>query len=200
MNTPINSILSPLLHIDEVLAMTTTIGLHITRLSDTEVGNLYVWCRPDGGIVYIGKSEGAHRLSNERSWVEEARSQIDHRTWAAFSVVMLRQQAVPIPLYYDPEKSDLNKAKDLVKEEEWSGAMVEQLLEYRDSLTVAEVEKILIRMPLATGRFTANSAGTGIWNNRLYCLWDYLAQFAAIECGYREFSVAETPEGHGLIA
>ncbi|AGG68055.1 hypothetical protein [Corynebacterium callunae] len=189
MSTPLATTPAPTLLFTpyHLLAMADIIGLHITEVPKGKTANLYVWCRPDGGIIYIGKSDTPSRVANEIRWVDNARSQISDHTFAAFCTVMIRQQAAPIALYYDAEKSNLNKAKDLSTREEWDGDMVDQLLAYQGQLTVSEVEKILIRMPLATGNFTANSTDTGLWGNRLSRFWDHLAQLAAIEAGYRDF-------------
>lgn len=177
---------SPLLSIDCLLEMSEAIGIHITELPEGSSGNLYAWCGPDGGILYIGKSEGDRRVPEQRRWVEKAQDLFTDRTLPAFSTVLIKQNATQIPLYYDAEKSDLNQAKSLAKEGQWWGKMHQKMMKYRGSLTVREVERILIRMPLATGNITMNCSGAGIWNNYLNNLEDHLAQLAAIECGHRE--------------
>ena len=174
--------------------MTNILGLHVTKTPKKVTGNLYAWCRPDGGIVYIGKSESPNRIANELGWVDQAKPCLRYGTWAAFSTVMARHQAEPIMLHYDANKSDLEAAKNRARED-WEldpedpilKKMMDMLLTYQGQLTVSEVEKVLIRMPLTTGNFTANSADTGLWNNKNSSFWDFLAQFAAIEADYRDF-------------
>lgn len=174
--------------IDHMLDIVGWLGIALEPVAPEERSDLYAWVTPEGGIVYIGKSESAARVRNEERWIESGRELLATKQMVtAFQATMIRNRAECQRFRFHAGTSSLEHAANLLTEYEWQGPAVDAFNNNHTPLTVREVEYLMIRICVNAGAALSNASGTGMWESCLLTRGDLLAQFALAEMpGFRD--------------
>lgn len=125
---------------------------------------LYVYATKVGGNnVYIGKSAGPSRSATELRVEAQGYKE---RVGVGFSALIRENDAVRHPFAYDPDSFDPEKLRRHIERFSWSGPAIDTLLErleQRPVFSVEEVEHILVRIHVCTGRLIGNSQYASQW-------------------------------------
>lgn len=150
-----------LMTLNELIAIARRGGITLERVTDEHQENLYVYSDPEGHILYIGSAASAKRGRDETRIAGEG--YID-RLGVGFSALITENDCVRHSFRYDPASFDPQVI--LQEEEQWVGSSITPVLERLsngDAPTLREVEHILVRIPVCTGRLIGNSQYASQW-------------------------------------
>lgn len=154
-------------------------GIGIT-LEEDPAGhaNLYVIVCEEGYDLYIGKAASDKRHLEEDGWAES-----DHTTEVVSGFLSLWREnnASRRRLSYDPASFRPAAALAAIEREGWHGPVFDRArarLEAGEPPTVEEVETILIRIHVRSGRLVGNSSGASQWEAPIGRFTDTLAALA----------------------
>lgn len=189
--------MAKLMTVDELVAIARRGGIFLARVDDEHQENLYVYADPEGNILYIGSAASAKRGRDEARIAGEG---FIDRLGVGFSALITENDAVRHRFRYDPVS--FNPDVILQEENQWTGNSITPVLERlvkRDAPTIAEVEHILVRIPVCTGRLIGNSQYASQWEGpagRFENVIAVLAAFYAREHGDLPYRTAvDSPEG-----
>ena len=165
--------------IDQMIAIAAGAGI---RLEDAppETANLYAWTDPELHILYVGKASSKRRLDEEGRWKSR-----DHTNEivSGFVALLAENDAQPHPLRYDPAAFSPASLTRHVRAEGWEGKAIDTVLErcqrQDGAQTVEEVEQILVRLHVRTGRLIGNSQYASQWETPIGSFTDTVAALAA---------------------
>lgn len=167
-----------LMTIDQLLNAAAAVGIHLEDAT-VDDANLYVITDPEGINLYIGKAASKRRHLEEDSWKEmDYESQII----SGFPILAAENDAQRRPLFYSPDRFDGTKLRDHITRHEWSGGAINLVLsrlKEETPPTVEEVEQILIRTHIRTGRLIGNSQFASQWETPIGTYPDTLAALVA---------------------
>lgn len=170
--------MAQLMTIDQLCSATAAVGI---RLDDSTVddANLYVITDPEGINLYIGKAASKRRHLEEDSWKE---MDYESEIVSGFPILAAENDAQRHPLFYSPDRFDGTKLRDHITQHEWSGGAINLVLsrlEEETPPTVEEIEQILIRTHVRTGRLIGNSQFASQWETPIGTYPDTLAALVA---------------------
>lgn len=147
----------------ELLAIAAGAGVKLERADESQE-NLYVYADPKDQVLYIGRSKNRTRGRNEERIKDEGYA---NRIGVGFSALIAENRGVRHRFRYEPETFDDQPLRRQIKSEDWKGVPVEELLEYIDveprGFTIADVEHMLVRIAVCTGRLIGNSQYASQW-------------------------------------
>jgi len=172
-----------LMTVDQLVTIAAGAGIKLEKATpDTE--NLYVYATRDKHEnIYVGTS-----LNRKRSVNEENIGSQDYkeRIGVGFSALVQENDAERHSFRYEPSSFDPKVMLDHMTEYRWSTTPIDNLrarLEGRtDSpveLSVAEVEQVLIRIHVITGRLIGNSRSASQWEGGAWGIPNVVAVIAA---------------------
>lgn len=171
-----------LMTIDELVKIAACVGIVLEPVDDVQRENLYVYATKDEQhIVYVGKNEAQSKRSRE--YIETVLSTADYKnfTESGFAALIQENNAKRHSFRYDPAAFDPTMLRSHV--DRWYNITIDRIKEEIDggtfSLSVAEVERILIRMHVCTGRLIGNSHNAGQWEANVAERHNYIAVIAA---------------------
>lgn len=153
--------MAKLMTVDELIVIARRGGINLERDVDESRENLYVYADPEGNVLYIGRAASHVRGRNEVRIAEEGYTE---RLGVGFSALITENNATRHRFRYEPESFD---PKSILQEEnQWSGRAITPVLERLnngEAPTIAEVEQILVRIVVCTGRLIGNSQYASQW-------------------------------------
>ena len=164
---------------DQMIAIAEGIGIHLED-APTSIANLYAWTDPDRHVLYVGKASSKRRHDEEQRW-----RSLDNRSEivSGFVALLAENDAQPHPLRYDPADFDPAPLTRHVGTEGWEGKAIDTVLErcrrQDGAPTVEEVEQILVRLHVRTGRLIGNSQFASQWETPIGSFTDTVAALAA---------------------
>lgn len=177
-----------LMSIYQLLKATAAVGIHLEKCDDFDSGNLYVITDPDGINLYIGKAASKRRHLDEDRWKE---LDYEREIVSGFPVLVVENDGVRHPLRYDPKQFDGQTLSDHISKHGWSGGGIDKVNDrLRNDVppTVEEIEKILVRTHIRTGRLIGNSQFASQWETPIGTYSDTVAAL-----------VADAARVHGII-
>jgi hypothetical protein len=170
--------MAQLMSIDQLLNSAAAVGIHLEEAT-VDNANLYVITDPEGINLYIGKASSKRRHLEEDTWKE-----MDYETEivSGFPILAAENDAQRRPLFYSPDGFDGKKLRDHITQHEWSGGAINLVLsrlEEEAPPTVEEIEQILIRTHIRTGRLIGNSQFASQWETPIGTYPDTLAALVA---------------------
>ncbi|PCC45863.1 hypothetical protein [Brevibacterium aurantiacum] len=170
--------MAKLMSIDQLLKATAAIGIHLED-ADYDTANLYVMVDPDGINLYIGKAASKRRHLEEDNWKE---LDYEQKIVSGYPVLMVENDACRRPLLYTPENFRGTKLRDHIVKHKWGGDAIDTVLNRLNNETpptVEEVEKILVRTHIRTGRLIGNSQFASQWETPIGTYSDTVAALVA---------------------
>lgn len=164
---------------DEMIAIAQGIGIHLED-APTNAANLYAWTDPDQHVLYVGKASSKRRHDEEMRW-----KSLDYTSEivSGFVALLAENDARQRPLRYDPSTFDPAPLAQHVAAEGWKGKAIDTVLErcrrQDGAPTVEEVEQILVRLHVRTGRLIGNSQYASQWETPIGSFTDTVAVLAA---------------------
>lgn len=156
--------------VDELVKIAACVGIVLEPDVAIKDENLYAYATKDKNeVVYVGKNEAQNTRSRE--YVEETLSKAEYkrRTQSGFAALIQENDAKRHSFRFDPETFDPSVLDARIKDEEWSGGafdpMNRELADKTFTLSVADVEAILIRIHICTGRLIGNSQHASQWEH-----------------------------------
>lgn len=147
----------------ELLAIAAGAGVKLEK-ADESRENLYIYTDPQEQVLYIGRSTNHRRGRNEERIKDEG---YETRIGVGFSALITENQGQRHRFRYEPETFDAQPLRQQIKREVWEGDAVENLLRYVEveprGLTIADVEHMLVRIAVCTGRLIGNSQYASQW-------------------------------------
>lgn len=177
-----------LMSLDQLLKATAAVGIHLEEVDDLDSGNLYVITDPAGINLYIGKAASKRRHLDEDRWKE---LDYERNIVSGFPVLVVENDGVRRPLSYDPKKFDGKALGDHIATHGWSGGSIDTVKDrLRNEVppTVEDVEEVLVRTHIRTGRLIGNSQYAPQWENPIGRYSDTVAAL-----------VADAARVHGII-
>jgi len=152
------------------------------RLKDAPIenANLYTWADPDCHNLYVGKASSKKRHDDEMRW-----KNVDHtrEIVSGFVALLVENHAHRRTLRYDPATFDPAPLVQHVEAEGWNGSAIDGVLDrcVREdgAPTLEEVEAILVRLHIRTGRLIGNSQYASQWETPIGSFTDTVAVLAA---------------------
>lgn len=171
--------MAQLMTIDQMIAIAAGVGI---RLEDAppETANLYAWTDPELHVLYVGKASSKRRLDDEQRW-----KGLDHanRIVSGFATLLSENDAQPHYFRYEPADFDRAMLTQHVRTQGWEGNAIDSVLErLRDeggAPAPEEVEGILVRLHVRTGRLIGNSQYASQWETPIGSFTDTVAALAA---------------------
>jgi hypothetical protein len=177
-----------LIDIPEMVEILRIAGVTLTR---AEEGNetLYVWADSGDVIAYVGKSASERRLKEELRW---AGSCSDVEFSSGFARLCSTNGLTPSGFSY---QFDQGIARSIVHD--WHGGAIDDFVLFvgtaNFSPTNANIEKLMIRIAVASGAVIANCSSAGLWDNQIGNPLDTWAQLAV--CIHRSNLAGSTGGG-----
>lgn len=171
--------MAQLMTIDQMTAIAAGAGIHL-EYAPPEAANLYAWSDPDQHVLYVGKASSRRRHDDEQRW-----KNLDHtnRIVSGIAALLSENDAQPHHFRYGPAAFDPAVLAQHVKAEGWEGNAIDSVLErLRDESgapTPEEVEGILVRLHVRTGRLIGNSQYASQWETPIGSFTDTVAVLAA---------------------
>lgn len=167
-----------LMQLGQLLAITDRIGITLRSATIAEA-NLYAITDPDDNTIYIGKAKSVKRHLDEERF--NNRYDRTRQIVSGFLHLVEENDAVRKPLRYEPGSFNPEKLLLLVAQEKWEGEAVTAMLEFvqNSTLTVEQVEQVLIRVHVRTGRLIGNSQFASQWEGPIGKVADTIAAVAA---------------------
>lgn len=170
--------MAQLMSIDQLLNATAAVGIHLEEAT-VDIANLYVMVDPDGINLYIGKAASKRRHNDEDNW-----RRLDYEKYiiSGFPVLITENKAKRRPIRYRPERFDGNALMEHVTKHGWQGGAIDIVtarIHENAPPTVEEVEKILIRTHIRTGRLIGNSQFASQWETPIGTYSDTVAALVA---------------------
>lgn len=163
---------------DQMIDIATGVGIHLAD-APTATANLYTWTDPEGHNLYVGKARSKKRHADEAMWKTR-----DHTTeiLSGITALLSENDAMSRPLFYDPASFDPELLQRHVTTEHWEGGAIDSVLERLrrtdGAPTVEEVEQILVRLHIRTGRLLGNSQFASQWETPIGSFTDTVAVLA----------------------
>lgn len=170
--------MAKLMSIDQLLKATAAIGIHLED-ADYDTANLYVIVDPDGINLYVGKAASKRRHLDEDKWKE---LDYEKNIVSGYPVLVAENDAQRRPFLYNPENFHDQSMRDHIVKHEWGGTAIDAVLNCLDTgvpPTVEEVEKILVRTHIRTGRLIGNSQFASQWETPIGTYSDTVAALVA---------------------
>ena len=183
-----------LMSIDQLLNAAAAVGI---QLDDTTVddANLYVITDPQGINLYIGKAASKRRHLEEDRWKE---MDYENNIVSGFPILAAENDAQRRPLFYSPDRFDGKKLQDHITKHDWGGGAIDLVvsrLKEQAPPTVEEVEQILVRTHIRTGRLIGNSQFASQWETPIGTYADTLAALVADAARMRGIIPQRTDKG-----
>lgn len=153
-----------LMKVDELVRIARGAGIHLKEADKTSE-NLYIYADPEGHVLYIGISASAQAGKRGRDEVRIAAEEYIDRIGVGFSALITENDGKRHRFRYEP--ADFDSQAILQQDVQWSGGSVRPVLKRLDkgeAPTVAEVEQILVRIMVCTGRLVGNSQYASQWD------------------------------------
>jgi len=172
-----------LMTVDQLVTIAAGAGIKLEKATpDTE--NLYVYATRDKHEnVYVGTSLNRKRSVNEK---HIGSLPYTDRINVGFTALVQENDAERHSFRYDSASFDPNVMLDHMTEYRWSTTPIDNLrarLEGRTDapaeLSVAEVEQVLIRIHVITGRLIGNSKSASQWEGGAWSIPNVVAVIAA---------------------
>lgn len=173
-----------LLKVDQLVQIAAGAGIRLER-TDGGPENLYVYTDPDGFNLYVGKNAGktVRGKRGKRGGDEDRIAEEDYmdRIGVGFSALVKENNAVRHSLWWDPTGFDGQVLLDHIKQADWQGPAIKKLKERLEKgpLATEDVEKILVRIHVVTGRLIGNSQFAGQWESSVNGIHNVIAVLAA---------------------
>ncbi|MFK3678003.1 hypothetical protein ACI2IP_09730 [Microbacterium sp. NPDC090218] len=172
-----------LMNADQLVRIAAGAGI-ILEEATPETENLYVYATDDrhAHTVYVGKSASRARSTGE---VNVEGQDYKDRIGVGFSALIKENNASRRSFRYDPTSFDPAPLLRHIDEHDWSGPAIESLRERLDAraatpaLAVEEVEKVLVRIHVNTGRLIGNSQFASQWEATVNGVPNVVAVLAA---------------------
>lgn len=159
------------------IASLVGIKLHMTVIPEA---NLYLLVDQEDHTLYVGKANSEQRHKNEDQWKSsDYRTDMNH---SGIVALMAENNSRRVPLSYDPSEFTVEPILQHIESEKWNGTLLDEaILRIKDGLppSVAEVEEILIRIHIRTGRVIGNSQYASQWEKPIGRFPDTVAALAA---------------------
>lgn len=170
--------MAKLMLIDQLLKATAAIGIYLED-TDYDTANLYVIVDPDGINLYVGKAASKRRHLDEDKWKE---LDYENNIVSGYPALIAENDAQRRPFLYNAEKFHGQSMRDHIVKHKWGGTAINTVVNRLDegiSPTVAEVEKILVRTHIRTGRLIGNSQFASQWETPIGTYSDTVAALVA---------------------
>ncbi|MEH0110357.1 hypothetical protein V6N00_11650 [Tersicoccus sp. MR15.9] len=169
--------MAKLMTIDELVAIASGAGITLVR-APRESANLYVWVDQQGHDLYVGTAASVKRYRDEERFAG-----LDHEQdiVSGFVALVAENEAEQEPLSNDPAAFKPSVLRDHVIAESWSGPAIDGVVERLargEAPTVGEVEQILIRIHIRTGRLIGNAQFASQWEAPIGSFADTVAALA----------------------
>lgn len=169
--------MAKLMPIEQLIKIAAGAGIVLEKAPIDEA-NLYVLVDPDGNDIYIGKADSKYRHNEEDRWKD-----LDyiHRVVSGFTALVAENDAQRHPLHYDPETFVPSRLKTHIDAEGWSGRGIDTVaarLDQQTPPTPEEIEQILVRTHVRTGRLIGNSQFASQWEGPIDSFTDTVAVLA----------------------
>jgi hypothetical protein len=187
-----------LMSIVQLLKATAAVGIHVEECEDLDSSNLYVITDSAGINLYIGKAATKHRHLEEDRWKE---LDYEKNIVSGYPVLVAENEGVRHPLRYDAGNFDGKALKDHISTHGWFGSGVDTVMDRLtdDSPpTVQEVEQILVRTHIRTGRLIGNSQYASQWESPIGKYSDTVAALAADAARVHGIIPRRSDKGIGL--
>lgn len=157
-----------LMNADQLVKIAAGAGIFLHEATP-ETENLYVYATDDSKAhtVYVGKSASRARSTGE---VNVEGQDYKDRIGVGFSALIKENNATRRSFRYDPTSFDPALLLRHIEEHEWGGPAIEALRERLDAhlvaaptISVEDVEKVLVRIHVNTGRLIGNSQFASQW-------------------------------------
>lgn len=164
---------------DQMIDIAKSAGIQLHD-EPTSTANLYTWTDSEGNNLYIGKAASTRRHDDEAYW-----KTLDHTTKIYSGIVALLSEnnAKSRPLRHDPAMFEPGPLQHHVEQEGWAGGAIDSVLERLrqpdGAPTTEEVEQILVRLHIRTGRLIGNSQFASQWESPIGSFSDTVAVLAA---------------------
>ena len=165
---------------DQMIAIADGVGIDLAD-APLETANLYTWTDPDRRVLYVGKATSRKRHDDEMRW----KTDLDHTSQivSGFVALLVENDAERRTLRYDPATFDPAPLVRHAEAEGWQGAAIDRVLDRcrreDGAPTVEEVEEILVRLHVRTGRLIGNSQFASQWETPIGSFTDTVAVLAA---------------------
>lgn len=168
--------MAKLMKINDLLTITRAAGVNLREVPQSEE-NLYVYADTEGYVLYVGSAASAKRGRDEARFAAEG---YEDRLGIGFSALITENDGRRHSFHYDP--ADFTASTILDQEVQWEGAAIEPVherLKSGEAPTLLEVEELLVRIVVATGRLIGNSQYASQWENTVNRFPNVLAVMAA---------------------
>ena len=159
-----------LMPVNQAVRIAACAGIVVEPVDNVEDENLYFYATEgENHIVYVGKNEAEKRRSREYVETHLSKAEYKRRTESGFASLIQENNAKRHSFRFDPEAFDPSVLDERIKAEEWSGGAFDsinrELATGTFTLSVADVEAILIRIHVCTGRLIGNSQHASQWEH-----------------------------------
>lgn len=170
--------MAKLMKLIELMAIAAAAGITLES-EEIETANLYVMVDAEENNLYVGKA-----ASKYRHLAEDAFKSLEYERIISFGFVALvaENDARRRALRYEPERFDSSQMYAHIDSERWSGPAIDRLVNRLNTQvppTVEEVEQILIRIHVCTGRLIGNSQFASQWEGPAGSFVDTVSVLAA---------------------
>ncbi|SMQ66974.1 hypothetical protein SAMN06295909_1381 [Plantibacter sp. VKM Ac-1784] len=144
-----------------------------------DTANLYALVDPNDDVLYIGKAASKRRHLEEESF---AGLDYEYGNVIGFAALVTENDASRRPLRYDPDTFDPATVFTYIAAESWAGPAIDRVvarLKAGAFPSASEVEEILIRIHVRTGRLIGNSQFASQWETPIGSFEDTIAVLAA---------------------
>ena len=159
-----------LMTVDELVNIAACVGIVLESVDNVKDENLYLYATEDKQhIVYVGKNEAEDKLARLNVETVLSTAEYKRRTQSGFASLIQENNAKRHSFKFDADTFDPSELDERIKAEEWSGgafnSINRELADGTFTLSVADVEAILIRIHVCTGRLIGNSQHASQWEH-----------------------------------
>lgn len=176
-----------LMTIDQLLNSTEAVGIHLEGAT-AETANFYIMVDPDGNNIGIGRDASARRRLEDNLWID---TDYENNSVSGYSTLVAENDAQRHPLRYQSDNFDGARLLNHITEHQSHGEAIDVVrARIHDEVppTAEEIEQILVRIHIRTGRLIGNSLFTSQWDTPINTYSDTVAVL-----------VADAARAHGII-
>jgi len=178
--------MAKLMKLDDLIKIVACVGIVLEPVDSPKDEDLYVYAtdkREGQHSIYVGMTKAGEAGKRHRDEQRIATSEYKFQVQSGFAALIQENKAVRHSFRFDPESFDPTLLMKHIEDYSWKGKAVNRLTaQIADGdfhLSVADVEHILIRTHICTGRLIGNSRAASQWEHKLDGANNLIAVIAA---------------------